>query len=74
MVGTPKKNKKIIPNWKIIRLHPTWFSFIRYCEELKYGEIEKLKIQDGLPMIAEEVKKKIKFTFPEEWKIKNGKI
>ena len=29
---------------------------------LRYGEIEKLKIQDGLPMMAEEVKKKIKFS------------
>jgi hypothetical protein len=42
-------------------IHPAWFSFIKYCEGLRYGEIEKLKIQDGLPMLAEEVKKKIKF-------------
>jgi hypothetical protein len=42
-------------------IHPSWYSFIRYCETLKFGEIEKLKIQDGLPMLAEEVKKKIKF-------------
>ena len=43
-------------------IHPAWYSFIKYCESLRYGEIEKLKIQDGLPMLAEEVKKKIKFT------------
>jgi len=42
-------------------LHPTWCAFIRYCEELKYGEIERLKIQDGLPVLAEVVEKKIKF-------------
>ena len=42
-------------------IHPAWYSFIKYCEGLRYGEIEKLKIQDGLPMLAEEVKKKIKF-------------
>jgi hypothetical protein len=43
------------------RLHPTWRAFIRYCEELKYGEIGRLKIQDGLPVLAEVVEKKIKF-------------
>jgi hypothetical protein len=43
-------------------IHPAWYSFIKYCETLKYGEIDKLKIQDGLPMLAEEVKKKIKFS------------
>jgi hypothetical protein len=43
-------------------MHPAWYSFIKYCETLRYGEIDKIKIQDGLPMIAEEVKKKIKFT------------
>lgn len=42
-------------------LHPTWRTFIRYCEELKYGEIERLKIQDGMPVLAEVVEKKIKF-------------
>jgi hypothetical protein len=45
-----------------IRIHPAWYSFIKYCEKLRFGEIERLKIQDGIPMIAEEVKRKIKFT------------
>jgi len=43
------------------RLHPAWAAFINYCADLGFGEIEKLKIQDGLPMIAESVKKKIHF-------------
>ena len=43
-------------------LHPAWRAFIRYCAELQHGEIELLKIQDGLPMLAEAVKKKVKFT------------
>lgn len=30
---------------RVIRIHPIWYSFIKYCEELRYGEIEKLKIQ-----------------------------
>jgi hypothetical protein len=42
-------------------LHSAWLQFIRYCTELGHGEIEKLKIQDGLPMIAEMAVKKIKF-------------
>ncbi|MFQ6083807.1 MAG: hypothetical protein ACE5WD_10670 [Candidatus Aminicenantia bacterium] len=60
------KSEGNVSKWKIIRIHPTWFSFIKYCEKIKYGEIEKLKIQDGLPMIAEEVKKKVKFSYTEE--------
>ncbi len=47
---------------RLIRIHPIWYTFIKYCESLKFGEIDKLKIQDGLPMLAEEVKKKIKFS------------
>jgi hypothetical protein len=43
-------------------LHTAWLHFIRYCTELGYGEIEKLKIQDGMPMMAEITVKKIKFT------------
>lgn len=46
---------------KVIEVHPVWYSFIKYCEAIKNGEIEKLKIKDGLPLLAEEVKKKIKF-------------
>jgi hypothetical protein len=42
-------------------LHPAWRRLIQYCADLEYGEIEKLKIQDGLPMAAEVTTKKIKF-------------
>lgn len=45
-----------------ISQHPAWRAFLRYCHELGHGEIEKLKIQDGLPVLAEIVKEKIKFT------------
>jgi len=30
--------------------------------ELGHGEIEQLKIQDGLPVLAEMTKRKVKFT------------
>ena len=43
-------------------IDPAWLRFIRLCRELRYGEIEKLVIQDGLPVLAETVKKKVKFT------------
>jgi hypothetical protein len=42
-------------------LHPAWREFVRYCVWLKHGEIEKLKIQDGLPVLAEVIKKKVRF-------------
>jgi len=42
-------------------LHPAWAELIRYCRELKHGEIENLKIQDGLPQMAEVVRKKVRF-------------
>jgi len=43
-------------------VHPTWLRLIRYCADLGHGEIEKLKIQDGLPMAAEVTTRKIKFS------------
>jgi hypothetical protein len=54
----------IVPNEIVgdISLHPAWRAFLRYCRELGHGEIERLKIQNGLPVLAEVVKEKIKFT------------
>jgi hypothetical protein len=43
------------------RLHPAWVAFIRHCRDLGFGEISQLKIQDGLPVMAEETRKKVKF-------------
>ena len=42
-------------------LHPSWIAFLQYCAEMRHGEIERLKIQDGLPVLAEVTMKKIKF-------------
>ena len=49
------------PNTNERALHPAWRAFIEYCAELQHGEIEILKIQDGLPVLAEVIKKKVKF-------------
>jgi hypothetical protein len=43
-------------------VHPSWLRLMRYCADLGHGEIEKLKIQDGLPMAAEVTTRKIKFS------------
>jgi hypothetical protein len=43
-------------------LPAAWREFIRFCTDLRHGEIEKLSIQDGLPVLAEMTKKKVKFT------------
>jgi hypothetical protein len=42
-------------------LPPAWQDFVRYCADLDYGEIEKLRIQNGLPVLAELTRKKVKF-------------
>jgi ribosomal protein S12 methylthiotransferase accessory factor YcaO len=43
-------------------LHPAWIAFVRYCEEMGHGEIERLKIQDGIPVLVEVSRQKIKFS------------
>lgn len=43
------------------RVHPAWARLMSYCAELGHGEIDKLKIQDGLPMTAEITTRKVKF-------------
>ena len=43
-------------------VHPAWQRLMHYCAELGHGEIEKLKIQDGLPMAAEVTTRKVKFS------------
>ena len=45
-----------------VRLHPSWRAFIDYCRDLRHGEIERLSIQDGMPVLAEITKRKVKFT------------
>lgn len=39
-----------------------WREFIRFCADLQHGEIERLSIQDGVPVLAEITKKKVRFT------------
>ena len=43
-------------------LHPAWQALMQLCRDLGHGEIERLKIQDGLPVFAEKITEKIKLT------------
>jgi hypothetical protein len=35
---------------------------MEYCEDLRFGELSRLQIQDGLPVSAECVRKKVRFS------------
>jgi ribosomal protein S12 methylthiotransferase accessory factor YcaO len=43
-------------------LHPAWLAFVQYCQQMGHGEIERLKIQDGIPVLVEVSRQKIKFS------------
>lgn len=42
-------------------IHPAWLSLMRFCREMGHGELERIKIQDGLPVVAEVTTRKVKF-------------
>lgn len=46
------------------QLHPAWKNLIVLCEKIGFGELERLKIQHGLPVAADTVLKKIRFGPP----------
>lgn len=39
-----------------------WLAFLKFCNDLKFGTIEKLEIQNGVPVRAESVATKVKFS------------
>ena len=43
-------------------LPESWVTFINFCATLGHGEIASVKIQDGVPVCAEIVKEKVRFT------------
>lgn len=47
-------------------LHPREAALIRYLRALRFGRLERLEVQDGLPVAAEEVKGKVRFDRREE--------
>jgi hypothetical protein len=58
--GNPLRALK--PAMEGAALHPSWKAFMEFCREMKHGEIERLMIQDGLPVLALTTRKKVKFT------------
>jgi hypothetical protein len=62
MVGANGRNPEFVAGETGASIHPAWFAFVRFCEKLRHGDIEKLRIQDGLPVLAEVTTKKVKFT------------
>lgn len=62
MLKTMLNQKPLLNNPKIIvELNPIWVKFIQYCEKLGFGELQKVQIQDGVPVSAELAMKKVKF-------------
>lgn len=57
--GSVVLSEQKLPNSE--RLHPAWNDFIRYCEKLQFGDLEKVKIQNGLPIMVEVTTHKMKF-------------
>lgn len=57
--NTPQLMKQ--RNAREVTLNPAWIAFMRHCRELGHGEISVLKIQDGVPVMAEETTRKVKF-------------
>ena len=56
-------DRKTGANGKPVQLiSEEWARLIRFCQQLGHGEIEKLKIQNGVPVIADIVHEKVKFT------------
>lgn len=43
-------------------VHPAWARLMRYCAGLGHEQVERLKIQNGLPVMADVVREKVKFT------------
>lgn len=57
-----KKSEEKLSNFRSVYLHANWYDFITLYEKMGFGDIENLKIQGGLPMVVEVVKKKINFS------------
>jgi hypothetical protein len=58
--GKPISPRLNSGEWELA-LPLAWRAFIEFCRDLGHGEIERLSIQNGLPVLAEVTKKKVKF-------------
>ncbi len=51
-----RQGERVLPE-----IQSPWIEFMRFCADLRHGEISRLKIQDGLPVLAEVTTQKVKF-------------
>jgi len=56
----PSVTEQSQANAALENLHPAWQKLINHCQKIGYGEIERLKIQDGIPVIIEKTIKRTK--------------
>lgn len=42
-------------------MSPAWIKFIQFCTKLNCGEIDKLKVLNGVPVLAQKVMENTKF-------------
>jgi len=56
-----------------MQLHPQEAALIRYLRALRFGRLERLEVQDGLPVAAEEVRGKVRFDRREAGRRETGK-
>lgn len=62
MPTTDKKD--VSEQTSLNELHPAWRELIRLCENMGFGEIERLKVHDGLPVLAEITRQKVRLNQP----------
>jgi hypothetical protein len=55
------KNRGSKTEYQPVLLHPVEKRFVEYLRRLRYANLE-VKVQDGLPVMAEKVTEKVKFT------------
>ena len=60
----PPQRKPVDANAEIQWIPAPWVYFMEFCARMSHGEIEKLKIQDGVPVLAELTRQKVKFAAP----------
>ena len=43
-------------------LPPSWRQFVDLCRQIRFGELERVAIQDGVPVLVELTRQKVKFS------------
>ena len=46
--------------YQLLRVHIAWAKVMELCRDIGYGELERIKIQDGVPVMAEVARRRVK--------------